>query len=533
MRGLFDHLHLPSSCRLGLRSFCKGAGAVAVFLTGVVACSASSISPHDEAGTSSADLPNIVILLADDMGWNDVGFHGSEIRTPNLDRLAANGLVLNRFYAQPTCSPTRSALMTGKSPLRLGIVAPLSKNNLSGLPVEERILPQYLGSAGYQTALIGKWHLGGRRRPYMPNERGFDYFFGNLHGGIGYWDHVHGGGYDLQRNGRTVRTDDYITELTGKEAVKFIRGRDGNRPIFLYVAFNAPHLPNEAPEATIASYADIIGSPDRQVHAAMVTELDRQIGTILDALDSEGMLENTLIWFMSDNGGLRPAPAELRARSDAELAETIERSYGFPPSDHFLDFIKMNQRDAASDNSPLRGGKGTVQEGGTRVPSVVYWKGKLEKGRTDEFITVQDVFPTLLTAVGQAEGLPIVDGRNVLGVLNGEVSGNAPEYIVQARSSVVVRNGGRRGLNFALYRYPWKLVSHADGSQSLFDIQADPLEASDLASEYPQLVSEMQASLDAFPRGQDIADSYQSILADPDLFGGEEDREPWAERIED
>ncbi|MEQ9586666.1 MAG: sulfatase-like hydrolase/transferase [Parvibaculaceae bacterium] len=507
-----------------------------LFLATSTACTGlvnPSINADPElADTAPSELPNIVILLADDMGWNDVGYYGSEIRTPNIDRLAEMGVVLNRFYAQPTCSPTRSALMTGKAPLRLGVVAPLSKNNRNGLPLEETILPEYLGDAGYQTALIGKWHLGGRRRPFMPTERGFDYFFGNLHGGIGYWDHVHGGGYDLQRNGKTVRTKEYITALTGREAVHRILTRDRERPFLLYVAFNAPHLPNEAPAETIETYTDI-DDPDRRIHAAMVSELDRQIGAILDTLESNGLLENTLIWFMSDNGGLMPAPSDVQNRTDEELAAMIERGYGVPPSDQFLDFVKMNQRDAASDNSPLPGGKGTIREGGTRVPSLIYWKGRLEGGQSDEFVTVQDVLPTLLSAVDQAEPLPDTDGRSVLDVLNGAPSDQVPDYIVQARSSVVIRNGGARGLNLALYRYPWKLMSLADGSKRLFNVEVDPLESEDLAEDLPELVAELQAALDQFPRGDDIADSYESILADPDLFGGMEDRAPWAERLED
>ena len=287
-------------------------GLFAILLTSlmlIASCSSRAGLPELAPAAGEQPLyPNIVIIMADDLGWNDVGFNGSEIRTPNLDRLAAEGVVLNRFYAQPTCSPTRAALMTGQSPLRLGVLAPMSKNMQNGLPLSERILPQYLQDAGYHTALLGKWHLGGNRRPYHPNNRGFDYVYGNLHGGIGYWDHVHGGGYDLQRNGKTVREEGYVTDLIAEEAVRVIAERDIARPLFLMASFNAPHLPNEAPEAAISSYSDI-PDPRRRVHAAMVSQFDAAVGEIVTALEAEGLIDNTIIWFLSDNGGLIPAPA--------------------------------------------------------------------------------------------------------------------------------------------------------------------------------------------------------------------------------
>ena len=150
---------------------------------------------------SMSKPPNILLILADDLGWNDVGYHGSEIKTPNIDRIVNTGIELDRFYVQPTCSPTRAALMTGKSPMRLGINRPISKNQQLGLPLEETILPQYLARSGYQSLMVGKWHLGHYSPDYFPQSRGFEHFYGNLTGGIGYWDHNHGGGHDWQRNG--------------------------------------------------------------------------------------------------------------------------------------------------------------------------------------------------------------------------------------------------------------------------------------------------------------------------------------------
>jgi arylsulfatase A-like enzyme len=168
-------------------------------------------------------------------------------------------------------------------------------------------MPEYFRDAGYQTFLVGKWHLGFREPAYRPTSRGFDHFYGHLTGGIGFWDHVHGGGLDWQRNGETLREEGYSTHLMAAEIDRLIAQRDPSKPMFLYAAFNAPHLPNEAPEETIAQYAHI-NDPNRRVHAAMVSELDAAIGQLLATLDEQGMLENTLVWFMSDNGGLNLCP---------------------------------------------------------------------------------------------------------------------------------------------------------------------------------------------------------------------------------
>ncbi|KCZ87920.1 arylsulfatase B [Hyphomonas johnsonii] len=500
---------------------------MALFLTSLVAACSSPATragePVDPVEAAERAVPNIIILLADDMGWNDVGFHGSEIRTPNLDRLAAEGVVLDRFYVQPTCSPTRSALMTGKAAFRLGVFAPLSKNNATGLPISETLLPEYLKTAGYSTALTGKWHLGARHRAYLPNQRGFDYFYGNLTGGIGYWDHVHGGGYDLQRNGVAARDSGYITDLIGHDARRVIRSRKANQPFFLYVAFNAPHLPNEAPEQAIAQYGPI-DRQDRRVHAAMVSELDRQVGQILDTLEDEGILDNTLIWFMSDNGGLIEAPQSVRNMTDAERRAHLETQYGVPVSQRFLDFVRINQTEGGSDNGPLKGGKGTVWEGGTRVPSVVYWKGTLAPGHRPDMVTVQDVLPTLLSVAGLAKPAAPIDGRDVWPLIQSGATPDERAYVVQARHG---------GLDLALYQYPWKLVQPSTGAAMLFDVEADPSESRDLAADYPDILAALQKVLTDFPRGRDVAEPFDRIMQDPDFFGGEEDRVPWADQVVD
>lgn len=459
--------------------------------------------------------PNVVIILADDLGWNDVGYHGSEIRTPNLDALAAGGVTLGQFHSQPTCTPTRAALMTGKSPQRLGIYRQFAKNAVSGLPTEEVTLADFFKNAGYQTWLVGKWHLGLARQAFHPNARGFDHFYGHVTGGIGYWDHVHGGGLDWQRNGTTVRETGYSTHLLAEEASVLIGARDRSRPFFLYASFNAPHLPNEAPDEAVAAYA-AIESENRRIHAAMVTELDAAIGSLVATLRQAGELENTLIWFMSDNGGLN---RDAGLGGFLTLAETLQDWFGAPLPIKMLEFIRTNALDGGSDNTPLRFGKGSVYEGGVRVPSLIYWPGQLEAGHADSMITVQDVLPTVLAATG-LESPDDLDGRNQWPVLARRAPAAPADYVT------IGQNGAQ-----AYYQWPWKLIAE-DDSFSLYNLETDPLEATDLATEQPQRVDALKQSLEMVARAESLHIPLYKVMWDPDFFGGEEDRPPWADLIQ-
>lgn len=467
--------------------------------------------------------PNIVIIMADDLGWNDVGYHGSEIRTPNLDQLAKNGVELNRFYVQPTCSPTRASLMTGKSPVRLGILAPFSKNNPRGLPLEEITLADRLKQKGYQTALVGKWHLGGRNIKYTPNARGFDYFYGNLMGGIGFWDHVHGGGYDLQRNGKVAREEGYITHLTAKDAVNVIETRDKSRPLFLFASFNAPHLPNEAPAETINKYQNI-KNERRRIHAAMVDEFDNAVGRLIASLDKENMLENTLIWFMSDNGGLIPKSSLVNYLPDWTMEMITEKVMGqdLDMSPLFLDFARIQLSQGASDNSPQQGGKTTLWEGGIRVPSIVSWPRVLKPSRNEQMIAIQDVMPTLLSITGNNENIGEIDGRSAWSAFTGD-------EILPSNPVVSVSGPGQP--NFSVIVYPWKLVKASNGGVKLYNVEADPTESYELSQDYPTITHQLEEYLDAFPRGDNLAIPHQEIVNDTDFFGGKEDRKPWAETV--
>ena len=201
----------------------------------------------------SSERPNIIIIITDDLGWGDVSYNGGPINTPNIDKLAHDGLQMNRFYSAPTCSPTRAALFTGINSLKNGIIRPLNNPTAEryGLPLKHKILPEYLKEIGYQTALSGKWHLGMFSDEYLPRNRGFESTYGHLGGGIGYFDHALSGRLDWHRNGEILYEDGYSTTLIADEAIRIIENKNNETPLFLYVAFNAPHTPIQAEEKII------------------------------------------------------------------------------------------------------------------------------------------------------------------------------------------------------------------------------------------------------------------------------------------
>lgn len=467
--------------------------------------------------------PNIVLIMADDLGWQDVGFHGGPLPTPRIDQIATSGITLDRFYVQPICSPTRAEVMTGRSSARLGVVQPIAKINPGGLSLSERLLPEVLAAAGYQTLMVGKWHLGHGERRYFPHERGFEHFYGHVTGGIGYWDHNHGGGHDWQRNGVTQRETGYATRLLADEAVRLLAARDRTRPTFLFASFNAPHLPNEAPASAIAG-APASGGELRRVHLAMVAELDHAVGRILDAIAAEGMRDDTLVWFFSDNGGLHPGAYP------AGLVTAMQRAsewFGEPLPVAALEFARSNVLDAASDNGPLRAGKTSVYEGGIRVPAALWWPGHTPSGVSEAFVTARDVLPTLLQAAQVDAALPArLDGvGRWSAIVNGEQAGEGavPDFRVEGMDGV------------ALLRPPWKLVvpgaplPFLAGPPELYHVADDPAEQEDLAAAYPARVAALEAVLAAWPQGPRIHVPLTAVLRDPDSFGGPEDRGPWAE----
>ena len=459
--------------------------------------------------------PNILIILADDLGWNDVSYHGSEIKTPNIDKLISSGVELDRFYVQPTCSPTRAELMTGKSAMKLGITRPISKNQKLGLGLEEKILPQYLKELNYSTYLLGKWHLGSYIPDYFPTRRGFDYFYGYLTGGIGYWDHIHGGGHDWQRNEVGLREDGYVTQLIKNDTLKIIDNHDFTNPIFLNVNFGAPHIPNEAPEESVLKFS-YIEDQTRRIHAAMVHEMDNAIGEIIAALEKENVLKNTIVMFASDNGGLTPDvklnPSFLSIPKKIGVCDTKNR-FGIK----IFQWICENYSGGSS-NKPLPEGKMSVSEGGIRVPAVIWWPGKFENSKSENFFTMMDVLPTILDLINYKNEIE-VDGVSRVSSLNDSDNSESSKYVV----TNIIND------KYAVIEMPYKLITSADGDQ-LYNILDDPSENLNIASENQEIVLELKNTLSQWKFGENRSLPISAVFKDPDLFGGEEDRIPWIEK---
>src|SRR5262249_38402571 len=272
-------------------------------LTKLQQWAAMLLTAFSAVASQAADKkPNIVHIVADDLGWKDVGFNGcTDIKTPNLDALAAGGAKLTQFYVQPMCTPTRAALMTGRYPCRYGLqTAVIPSVSDYGLDTSEVLMPQILKSAGYKTAIIGKWHLGHADKKFWPRQRGFDYQYGAMIGELDYFTHDEHGVLDWFRDNQPVKEEGYTTTLLGKDAAKLIENHDTATPLYLYLTFNAPHTPYQAPKEYIDRYSSI-AEPTRRTYAGMIACLDDEIGRVVAALDKKKMRENTLILFHSDN----------------------------------------------------------------------------------------------------------------------------------------------------------------------------------------------------------------------------------------
>jgi len=411
--------------------------------------------PLASVARAAPDHPNVVIFLADDLGWGDVGFHGSETRTPNIDKLAREGVELERFYSYPVCSPTRSGLMTGRSAMRLGVIYSVIRPHSDyGVPVEEHFMPQSFQTAGYETAYAGKWHLGHGYTKYFPNNRGFDHAYGHFNGAIDYFKHERDGGLDWNRDGKSLREEGYSTDLIASEGIRVIKNRDKSKPLFLYMPFNAPHAPLQAPEKYIDKYASI-KDEKRRSYCAMVDAEDYNIGRVLEALEQEGMTQNTLVLFFSDNGG----PVNQGAR-----------------------------------NTPLRGAKGSTWEGGTRVPAILKWPGHLKPGTKSSQVTQMiDVFPTLAAAAG-------VTPRNKLPLDGKSLWSNIQNGKTTARENLYFAVENETTMWLGVHHGDWKLVREvpASGGQPknyLFRIVEDPTEKNDVAAQNPELVKELVAAI--------------------------------------
>jgi arylsulfatase A-like enzyme len=432
---------------------------------------------------AEAPQPNVVFFLIDDLGYADCGFNGGkEIRTPEIDALAHGGAVIESHYVQPVCSPTRSALMTGRYPTRTGVYTIVRPGAKWGLPLNERTLANALKDAGYTTAITGKWHLGEFDPAYKPTARGFDHQYGHYFGAIDYFTHVRDGQHDWHRDDVEVKEEGYSTHLVAKEACRLIEAQEKGKPLFLYVPFNGVHSPMQVPDSYLEPYASLEG-PRRQL-AGMLAAVDEAIGQIVDALEKSGRRENTLIVFSSDNGGPRPGT-----------------------------------------NTPLRDYKGTIHEGGVRAAAFANWPGKIPAGqRIREPMHIIDWYPTLVKlAGGTLEGSQPLDGRDVWPMLMAQAP-SPHEFILSVQSP---RKAALRVGNWKLILQPGETDANAKGKAkgkaknkgkdaqsaepvALYDLAGDPGETTNLAAREPERVAELREKLEellknAVPRGADAA----------------------------
>jgi arylsulfatase A-like enzyme len=452
---------------------------------------------------ATAPRPNIVFFLIDDLGYTDVSYHGGEIKTSNIDRLAAAGAKLEAFYVQPVCSPTRAALMTGRYPMRhglqVGVVRPWANY---GLPLDERTLAQALQTAGYVTAICGKWHLGHFAPEYLPTRRGFTHQYGHYNGALDYFTHERDGGFDWHRDDKVNRDEGYSTVLLGNEAVRLIEKQDSAKPLFLYMPFNAPHTPLQALPEHLKLY-EHIENKQRRTYCAMVHAVDEQIGRVVAAIEKRGLTGNTLFIFSSDNGG------------------------------------PIGQ---GATNGKLRAAKGSLYEGGVRVSAFATWAGKIKPGLViNEPLHIVDWYPTLLKLAGATtEQKHAPDGRDIWSVLT--AGAKSPHDAILLNTTP--RNG-------AIRMGDWKLVmggNLSDADQNavaetpkadapkkgkkakqadpkgdpaglrveLFNLAEDISEQKNLADKHPDKVKELRARLEAFakqavaPKSAPKAANFQS-----------------------
>ena len=388
-----------------------------------------------------AGPPNVLILVADDLGWNGVSYHNAKMPTPALAKLAKEGVQLERFYGYPVCSPARSALLSGMMPRRFGVVDVIGPGQ-QGIPKGTPTLAASLQKAGYATSLIGKWHLGTNPGPLG---YGFDHFYGFTGAELDYFKHVDQRGRpDWWRDNQPITEEGYTTTLFAEEAVRQLKKRDPRKPFFLEVAFNAPHTTLAAPRELTDKH------PADGLYDAVVEGLDQGIGRILATLDEQGLRENTLVIFFSDNG----APRRI------------------------------------SPNTPLNNGKDTVFEGGIRTPAIVRWPGKVAAGAiSQQPVAVNDLFPSILAALNLTTPADArFDGSNQWAALASGKTTPRPAFLIASH-------------DIACFDGDWKLIETGDGKRSLFNLAKDIGETKDLALAEPQVLKALGGKLDELKKG--------------------------------
>ncbi|MFD2256816.1 sulfatase-like hydrolase/transferase [Luteolibacter algae] len=438
----------------------------------------ASLGPVSAA--AEASRPNIILILADDLGYADVGFNGcTDIKTPALDQLAETGIVCTTAYvAHPVCGPSRAAIMTGRYPHKFGAQCNIPPHHPEmGITKDETFIAQVLKDAGYTTALFGKWHLGSAP-DYLPNQRGFDEFFGIPGSGHKYFPEHYEALYNkvvaagkenieenispLIRNGEEAKETEYLTDAFSREAVDFVRKASlREKPFFLFLSYNAPHSPLEAKEDDLEKYASI-KNPARKKYAAMVHAVDRGVGELIDELKATGEYENSLIVFLSDNGG---------------------------------------KSGNTADNGPLRGGKRSVTEGGYRVPMFFHWPEKITHGsKFSHPVLALDLYPTFTAlAGGKIPQGKHLDGKNIWQNL---LDGSNPHgnEMIPVMSHWLGKTATAGRFN------EWKVTREAGKPWKLYNIEEDIGESNDLSSQYPERLEELVGGVKKW------ADSHQKPL---------------------
>ena len=411
---------------------------------------AALATPFPAFIAEAARRPNVIVILADDQGYAEAGVQGGkDVPTPGIDSIAKNGVRFTDGHVScPVCSPTRAGLMTGRYQQRFGHEfnpgPPGSAADTFGLPLTETTIAARMKSAGYVTGLVGKWHLGYTEK-YLPLDRGFDEFFGFPGGAHTYFGEGAGQENHIMRGNDPVDEKEYLTDAFGREAVSFIE-RHKEKPFFLYLAFNAVHAPLQAPEKYLSRFPKI-EDQKRRTFAAMLSAMDDAIGKVLDTVRKNDLENDTLIIYLSDNGG--------------PTASTTSR------------------------NDPLRGFKGQVYEGGHRIPYMMQWKGHLPAGKvyTKSVISL-DIAPTALAAVGAEPKDAKFDGVNLLPFLTSD-SGTPHEALYW-----------RFGSQHAIRKGDWKLLATGGGVTELYNLADDLSEKTDLASQKPDKVKELSELYD-------------------------------------
>ena len=442
------------------------------FFVALLSCSLAWAAP---------DKPNFLIILADDLGYGDVGFQGGAAKTPNLDKLAADGIRLTAHYVHPMCSPTRAALLTGRYASRFGVTG---AQNEQAFPFGTPTLASLLSEAGYDTALIGKWHLGSGLDT-SPNKFGFGYSYGCLAGGVTPDTHEYKKGPHQRtwhRNGTLMDEEGHVTDLITKDAVKWI-GERADKPFFLYVPYTAVHVPINEPEQWL-KMNEHITDPAKRLHAADVSHLDDGVGQILAALETKGLRKSTVVLFLSDNG----------AHDDVDNKQ--DKYPGADTRPH----LKIS-----GSNAPFRGWKGSVYDGGIRTPAIAHWPGKWEKGTVTTAISVTHWVPTLcqLSGVRLPKSLSL-DGMDIGPLLNNRMS-------IPLSSVPIVYSAGTGYRSRMVRLGPWKLIvtkgaKDKPDTKELYNLDADPGESRNVIKEHGKEAAQLEEYLVKFAAGDKVVE---------------------------